>query len=86
MDKLLSEEEIFHVLSSIAMLSAEEIKNVYELIQSQKIAHADMVIGTDTKMIKLDKLNLDETRNANGHNTTAFVMNKLRIEQRERNQ
>lgn len=78
MTKLLTEEElraeIFEILTSTDK-SKDDIERLFDLIQSQKVAHGKMVIGEDDPGGRFE-LN---------SNFQWGYRNQLRAEQRERN-
>ncbi|WP_131816180.1 hypothetical protein [Mycolicibacterium porcinum] len=81
--KLLTEEELIaeiDVITDNLLANGIAAKGVYDdkilaLIQSQKQAHADMVIGEDEQQLE----------NLTGVDHDRFTRNRLRAKQRERN-
>lgn len=86
-DTLLSEEELREKITEMVWGGRTDVQGILELIQSQKIAHGNMVIGEDREITTKDVYG-DDWRNNIGHHELEVVREwnnanrKLRAEQR----
>jgi len=90
--KLLSDEELRAEVSDVVLDSQWEDRNISEiedrvisLVNSQKIAHADMVIGKDFDIpAEMEKVGRDFQK-LDAIAKTGSLLNKFKADMRERN-